>query len=212
MTQEEKTYRLLDAQEAPEAYSEEELRTMLADPELRETAALLAQLKRAYVQEETEEADVDAEWERFVERSAARPLVFPIAKIRKLAAAFAALLMLSGIAYAAVYMASGRAEVAGDGPSPTSAAPTYSARPTVEQPADPPTAAPKTFENVPLKDIVQELGAHYGVAVRVSNPEAASLRLYYPWNPQMPLGQVVDELNRFEKVKLTLTSHQVTIE
>ena len=71
---------------------------------------------------------------------------------------------------------------------------------------------PKTFENVPLKDIAAEMGSAYHVTIEVKNVETAALRLYYPWNPQMPLGQVVEELNRFEKVHLTLTNDTLIIE
>jgi len=75
-----------------------------------------------------------------------------------------------------------------------------------------PIPEPKTFENVPLKDITAELASFYHIAIEVRNAETAVLRLYYPWNPQMPLRQVVEELNRFEKVHLTLTSDTLIIE
>ena len=71
---------------------------------------------------------------------------------------------------------------------------------------------PKTFENVPLKDIATELASFYHINIETRTAETAALRLYYPWNPQMPLRQVVEELNRFEKVHLTLTNDTLIIE
>ena len=73
-------------------------------------------------------------------------------------------------------------------------------------------AQPKTFENVPLKDIVEEIAAYHHLKVEVRNGEAAALRLYYPWNPQMAFRQVVEELNRFEKVNLAVKENVIVIE
>ncbi len=134
---------------------------------------------------------------------------------RQIAAAFAGLLILSGIVYAAIYQ-------------PRHTTVTTQPSTTVQTPASDThrqkqkeqivlqdsgrTIAPKTFENVPLKDIVEELGKGYNFSVEVKNSKTAALRLYYPWNPQMPVTQVVEELNRFEKVRLTVQHQTIVIE
>jgi ferric-dicitrate binding protein FerR (iron transport regulator) len=74
------------------------------------------------------------------------------------------------------------------------------------------TVKPTVFKNTPLKDIVQEIANYHQLSVVVNNHEAAALRLYYPWNPQMPAEQVIGELNRFEKVNLAIKDNQLIIE
>ena len=235
MTQEEKMKRLLDAQDNPEAFTEEELQAMLAEDDLRESAELQAKLKQAYIGEETEEIDVEEEWLKFLEneelrmkseefltpegmseqarRSTAHPTAKSHSSFQKIAASFIGLLMLSGIAYAAIHIVSNsrsqQVEVQdttarNQGDRSLDSEQNHGPVPLIPE--------PKTFENVPLKDIAAELAKVYHVTIEVKNAETAALRLYYPWNPQMPLQQVVEELNRFEKVHLTLTNDTLIIE
>ena len=201
--------RLLDAQDHPETFTDEELQAMLKDDDLRESAELMTRLKQAYIGKETEDIDVDAEWQRFALRKPKRRSWGWM----QIAAAFIGLLMLSGIAYAAIHIAvSSRSQqtevqdttaVAHKGPAPAARLVSHEGLTSCE---------PKTFENVPLKDIATELVSFYHINIKTRNAETAALRLYYPWNPQMPLGQVVEELNRFEKVNLTLTNDTLIIE
>ena len=201
--------RLLDAQDHPETFTEEELQAMLKEDDLRESAELMARLKQAYIGKETEDIDVDAEWQRFASQKPKRRSWGWM----QIAAAFIGLLMLSGIAYAAIHIVSSsrpqQAEV-----QDTTAVALEASAPAARQTSDehPTPSEPKTFENVPLKDITAELASFYHIATEVRDAETAALRLYYPWNPQMPLQQVVEELNRFEKVNLTLTNDTLIIE
>jgi len=172
-------------------------------------------LRQMYAQEDEtiDTSDtIDEEWQKFEARHFAP-------KRRswgwmQIAAAFIGLLMLSGITYAAIHIVSSsrsqQAEVQasrnqGDRSLDSDGK-------AVDQGPVPLIPEPKTFENVPLKDITAELASFYHIATEVRNDETAALRLYYPWNPQMPLRQVVEELNRFEKVNLTLTNDTLIIE
>jgi hypothetical protein len=212
MTQEKKMKRLLDAQDHPETFTEEELQAMLKEDDLRESAELMARLKQAYIGKETEDIDVDAEWQRFALRKPKRRSWGWM----QIAAAFIGLLMLSGITYAAIHIVSSnrsqQAEVQDTSGSNQGDRSLDSDGKAVDQGPVPLIPEPKTFENVPLKDIATELASFYHIAIEVRTAETAVLRLYYPWNPLMPLRQVVEELNRFEKVHLTLTSDTLIIE
>ena len=201
--------RLLDAQDYPETFTEEELQAMLKEDDFRESAELMARLKQAYIGKETEDIDVDAEWQRFVLRKPKRRSWGWM----QIAAAFIGLLMLSGIAYAAIHIVSSSRSQQAEVQDTTAVAHRGSAPAARLASHEGPTSCePKTFENVPLKDIATELASFYHIAIEVRTAEAAALRLYYPWNPQMPLRQVVEELNRFEKVHLTLTNDTLIIE
>ena len=207
MTQEEKMKRLLEAQDHPETFTEEELQAMLKEDDLRESAELMARLKQAYIGKETEDIDVDAEWQRFASQKPKRRSWGWM----QIAAAFIGLLMLSGITYAAIHIVSSsrsQQAVENQGDRSLDSVQNHGPVPLILHPIP----EPKTFENVPLKDITAELASFYHIAIEVRNDETAALRLYYPWNPQMPLQQVVEELNRFEKVNLTLTNDTLIIE
>ena len=211
MTQEEKMKRLLDVQDNPEAFTEEALQAMLDEDDLRESAELMARLKQAYIGEETEQIDVDAEWQKFLDNEEFSPLTSHHSPLYKIAASFIGLLMLSGIAFAAIHIVSNsrsQQAVENQGDRSLDSVQNHGPVPLILHSIP----EPKTFEDVPLKNIAAELAETYHLTVEIKNAETAALRLYYPWNPQMPLQQVVEELNRFEKVHLTLTSDTLIIE
>ena len=171
-------------------------------------------LRQMYAQEdETIDTShiVDEEWQKF-EANHFAP------KHRswgwmQIAASFIGLLMLSGIAYAAIHIVSSNSSQQAEVQDTTTVAHKASV-PAVRQTSDesPTPREPKTFENVPLKDITAELASFYHIATEIRNDETAALRLYYPWNPQMPIAGVVKELNQFEKVHLTLANDTLIIE
>ena len=197
MKKEEKLKRLLEMQESPERFTEEEIRQLMSDDDCR---SFYQQMVRAADALHAQEDGVSS-----VERVKARPYF-------KIAASVVGVLMLSGITLAAFHFASSS--------SPNDAIPAVESTQTdsqtvVRQDAAKDTAvvaSPKTFENVALKDIVNEVAASHHLTVEVKNSASAALRLYYPWNPQMPLQQVVEELNRFEKVQLTVKENTIVIE
>ena len=197
---EDKMKRLLEMQEHPERYSEEEIRQLMADEECRQ---LYEQMVKA----------TDS---MFAENHKSHALSKRPTALYKIAAVFIGLLMLSGIAYAAVRIVSSsrsqQAEVQDTSGRNQGDRSLDSDGKAVDQGPVPLIPEPKTFENVPLKDIATELASIYHINIKTRNTETAALRLYYPWNPQMPLQQVVEELNRFEKVNLTLTSDTLIIE
>ena len=61
---------LLDMQEHPEQFSEQELKAMLDDPEVRELMEATAELKQAMMADDDKanKHDADAEWQRFADR------------------------------------------------------------------------------------------------------------------------------------------------
>ena len=85
--------RLLDAIEHPGKYSDEELKEMLSDPELRRAYRLMA-ATRSFMAEKPE-PDVDSEWQRFSARhlQPRRPLVVRLFGGRPVAAAAVACLL-----------------------------------------------------------------------------------------------------------------------
>ena len=61
---------------------------------------------------------------------------------------------------------------------------------------------PVMFEDESLEKIVREIAEAYGVEVRFDNIDAASLHLYYKFNPLLPLDEIVEQLNTFEQINI----------
>jgi len=198
MTQEEKLQRLLEMQEHPERYTEEEIRQLMTDEECRQ---LYEQMVRA----------TDA---IFCEKVTAKETtaIAPQRRWIQVAAAFIGVLMLSGIAYAAIHIIS---NVGGNMKSPT-----QEARVSILQPQRPTQSIeeitdsiPQTriFENVPLDEVASELALYYNKVVDIQNAQAHDLRLYYKWERKDELESIVSDLNHFDHVNLVLEDDKLIV-
>lgn len=219
MKNQDKIELLLDIQEHPEKYSDEQLNSMLAeDEELAEMMEQLATTKRAMTKEEAEDEqlDIDALWQEF---EAKHELEFdePETKrvsmpLRKIAAMFIGVALTAGVAFAAIQIVR---SVSKPAPEPTkieaSAAP-KAAQPDDEVPADTVVAVkPVVFDNVELAQIMAQIAAHYKAEVEIENEDAGAYRLYFEWNSQETLEHVVERLNRFESINIELNNNKMTV-
>ena len=210
---------LLDIQEHPEKYSDEQLNSMLAeDEELAEMMEQLATTKRAMTKEEAEDEqlDMDVLWQEF---EAEHELEFdePETKrvsmpLRKIAAMFIGVALTAGVAFAAIQIVR---SVSKPAPEPTKieapAAP-KAAQPDDEVPADTVVAVkPVVFDNVELAQIMEQIAAHYKAEVEIENEDAGAYRLYFEWNSQETLEHVVERLNRFENINIELNNNKMTV-
>ena len=93
--------RFLELQEHPEQVSDEQLQQALDDPQMRELVAQMAFAKRAFKDEElqAEAPDVEAEWKKFEADRFTTNL-----SLQKIAASFIAILLVSGVAFAAIHI------------------------------------------------------------------------------------------------------------
>jgi ferric-dicitrate binding protein FerR (iron transport regulator) len=219
MKNQDKIELLLDIQEHPEKYSDEQLNSMLAeDEELAEMMEQLATTKRAMTKEEAEDEqlDMDVLWQEF---EAEHELEFdePETKrvsmpLRKIAAMFIGVALTAGVAFAAIQIVR---SVSKPAPEPTKieapAAP-KAAQPDDEVPADTVVAVkPVVFDNVELAQIMEQIAAHYKAEVEIENEDAGAYRLYFEWNSQETLEHVVERLNRFESINIELNNNKMTV-
>lgn len=219
MKNQDKIELLLDIQEHPEKYSDEQLNSMLAeDEELAEMMEQLATTKRAMTKEEAEDEqlDMDVLWQEFEDE---HKLEFdePETKrvsmpLRKIAAMFIGVALTAGVAFAAIQIVR---SVSKPAPEPTKieapAAP-KAAQPDDEVPADTVVAVkPVVFDNVELAQIMAQIAAHYKAEVEIENEDAGAYRLYFEWNSQETLEHVVERLNRFESINIELNNNKMTV-
>ena len=219
MKNQDKIELLLDIQEHPEKYSDEQLNHMLAeDEELAEMMEQLATTKRALAKKEAEDEqlDMDVLWQEF---EAEHELEFDEPKtkrvsmpLRKIAAMFIGVALTAGVAFAAIQIVR---SVSKPAPEPTKieapAAP-KAAQPDDEVPADTVVAVkPVVFDNVELAQIMAQIAAHYKAEVEIENEDAGAYRLYFEWNSQETLEHVVERLNRFESINIELNNNKMTV-
>ena len=158
MTNEEKLQRLLEMQDHPERYTEEEIRQQIADEECRQ---LYEQMVRG-ADAVFAEADVaDA-----TNGSSDHPVLRTTFQLRRgkkylVAANIIGVLMLSGIAYAAIHIISNVGVNMKSQPQETQVLSQQPQRPTqsIEEITD---SIPQTriFENVPLDEVASELALY----------------------------------------------------
>ena len=153
--------------------------------------------------------DANEAWERFrSERAEVRGERLPFLKI---AAMFIGVLMLSGITYAAIshFMVTEekpKVAVTERKPDVKRVEQTYGVEmaPTKKEPV--------IFNNVELQQIMQYVADGYDVKVEFKNKAARSIRFYLQWEAEDTLQEIIDKINHFEKVHLTLNEETITIE
>ena len=72
--------------------------------------------------------------------------------------------------------------------------------------------APRTFEDTPLPVMLEQMARHYDMEVVFQNITARELRLYYEWNPENTINDVVNQLNTFQQFKITIDGKRLTVE
>ena len=214
-----KTDHLLRMMEQPSKYTDREWQEILADEECRELYALMAKTKSAIdaekAEEQTTEKAVDAEWRHFERRHYARR----ISMVYRYAAMIVGILMLTGIAYAAIrFLSMPRQQVEEDLNTPThetqmvkEAAPEHlTENPTINADTIAPMP-PRLFDNVPLEQILEELSDYYHIEVMFKNKDARQIRMFYQWKPDYSLEKVVEMLNNFETLHVTIENNTMIV-
>jgi hypothetical protein len=203
---------LLEMLDNPEAYTEQEIQDIInRDEDTRETYRMMVEAKRSSRQRQAEKnIDVDAAWQKFNEIHQSKSHGFGWIKI---AASFVGVLLVSGIAFAAIQIVryaqqhTLKTEEVINTPNPANVTPTDTL--TTDTIAAP---QPIIYDNIPLEKMLPEIAAHYDANVTFVNDEARQLRFRFVWNPQKGIDQVVSDLNQFERLNVTLKDNQITVE
>ena len=202
---------LLEMLDNPEAYTEQEIQDIInRDEDTCETYRMMVEAKRSSRQRLADQpVDVDAAWQRFNETHQSKRNGFSWMKI---AASFIGVLLVSGIAFAAIQIIryaqqnTPKTEEVINTPKPTYTTPTDTL--TTDTIAAP---QPIIYDNIPLEKMLPEIATHYDAKVTFVNDEARQLRFRFVWNPQKGIDQVVSDLNQFERLTVTLNDNQITV-
>ena len=194
-----------DMQEEPDKYSDQEIESMMDD---------LDQVP-----------DVDKAWQKFESEkfATALPTVLFHSSLRKMAASFIGLLLVSGVAFAAIHIVRQyqKPEVPLAADTVTEA---NSSLFTLNSslPADTIVKTePVVFDNVTLDSIVKVIAAFHHLDMDLQNErrrvgasagmQASQLRFYFVWNQEDRLQEVIEKLNMFEQVNLAVEDGKLIV-
>ena len=211
-----------DMQEAPDKYSDQEIESMMDDLDQ------VPDVDKAWQQFESEEffAEQSGKAERRVkseEFATALPTMRFHSLLRKMAASFVGLLLVSGVAFAAIHIVrqyqKPEAPLAADtmAEANSSLFTLNSSLPadTIVKPGS------VVFDNVTLDSIVKVIAAFHHLDMDLQNErqrvgasagmQASQLRFYFVWNQEESLQEVIEKLNMFEQVNLAVEDGKLMV-
>ena len=123
---------------------------------------------------------------------------------RKIAASFIGVLLVSGIAFAAIQVVR---NISTPKPQQPTTEQTTDIDPVTSLPADTVQAdtisvEPYIFNNVPLDSMLTAIATAHGVGVEFENEAVRQLRFHFVWKREDSLSRVVEKLNTFETVNI----------
>jgi hypothetical protein len=126
---------------------------------------------------------------------------------------FVGILMLSGIAFAAIRIVTTSNHSQKDVETELTNN-SMSSQPSVLSPQNSEgdsIPSVRLFENTPLDEMVSEIAHYYHLEADIQSKEAHELRLYYRWELKDAIESVMDDLNHFDRVCLTVEDDKVIV-
>lgn len=168
-------------------------------------------LRQMYAQESllNDEIDtkdiVDEEWTKFEaeyfeneEFSAAIPFSF-----KKIAAMIVGVLMLSGIAYAAVQMMNNSSQKAQEEQTIATANTQPSTLNSQQAGQNDTKTKPIVYEDAELATILNDIATFHQMEIVYKNEASKHIRLYFTWNKKQSLDDIINTFNKFERIHIT---------
>ena len=178
-------------------------------------------LRQMYAKETLHEEDIDTsdivddEWtkfeaEHFGKDEQRRSIIKP--PLLKIAAMFLGVLMLSGIAYAAVRIIISSPETKQEQQANVTANTELQqiGHELAEQ--DSIMMQPVVFEDTELGTILYEVAAFYQCEAIYKNEKVKHLRLYFTWDKTARIDDVVETFNKFERFHITRENQKLIVE
>ena len=174
----------------PEDYTDEQLDQMLDETDVKVP-------------------DTNEEWEEFRgKREEGRRKRLPLLKI---AAMFVGVLILSGIAYAAVHIIRGQEAGVGKQEAVVSTN-TQHLSPNTQAPADSTVMKPVVYEDAELATILSEIATFYQCEVVYKSEASKQIRLYFTWDKKVTIDELIDTFNKFERIHITRDNKKLIVE
>ncbi|MDE5876824.1 MAG: DUF4974 domain-containing protein [Muribaculaceae bacterium] len=210
---------LLDAIEHPERYTPTEIEVMLSDPEVKKTFDLLDKTKSSL--QSIVIPDVEDEWKRFESKhcnsGVSHRLWFRNLLSRNVAASiaicivsFTAVAAIVGIGISHLKHQETSIPPADINPK-TTIATSQTNSPKTEDDEKVLTSEIVVFDNETLENIISRIAAYYEYKVVFKEEASKSLRLYFRWDQALTIEEVVERLDNFEQIHLTINDNTIKI-
>lgn len=207
MTDEQLIAEFLELQEQAEHMSDGQLQQALDNGQMQELMEQMAFAKRAFKHEEMQTAipSVDEEWAKFAATHSKKQQTR--GRAYKIAASFVGILLVSGIAIAAINLVYSES-------TPAKTEQAQSATPTT--PATPLTSdtiatEPRIFDNVTLEKMLTEIATAHKVSVEFQSKDTRQLRFHFVWKREDGLQRTVEKLNTFEAVDIVIENKKLIV-
>ena len=228
---------LLNLLEHPEKYSETLKDELLGDEEVNELYQQLVETRQSLdfgkLKEEMKMPSINAEWEKLKDEMKQKEVMkqkeetqqtaklFPLWNPMRKVAAVAAVLVVSGITFAAIHLVT-RSHQPSDKNNTelvTShkdsiqqvSAPQKS---NIEEKTDSSSLAqlPLVYENAELQNILTPIAGHFHLQVTYQNESARHIRLFLQLEKNMSLDDIIELMNHFEKVNIRHEGQTLIVE
>lgn len=228
---------LLNLLEHPEMYSETQKDELLVDEEVNELYQQLVETRQSLDFAKSKEGmkmpSIDAEWEKLKEEKQQKEemnqnaetqqtaKLFPLWSPMRKVAAVAAVLVVSGITFAAIHLVTRSHQ-----PSDKNNTELVSSRKdsiqqvsapqksNIEEKTDSASLAqlPLVYENAELQNILTPIAGHFHLQVTYQNESARHIRLFLQLEKNMSLDDIIELLNHFEKVNIRHEGQTLIVE
>ena len=240
---------LLDLLEHPEKYSETQKDELLGDEEVNELYQQLIETRQsldfAKPKEGMKMPSIDAEWEKLKDEMMLKDemklkeemqqkeemsqnaetqqtaKLFPLWSPMRKVAAVAAVLVVSGITFAAIHLVT-RSHQASDQNNTELVASQKDSiqqvsapqKSNIEEKTDSASLAqlPLVYENAELQNILTPIAGHFHLQVTYQNESARHIRLFLQLEKNMSLDDIIELLNHFEKVNIRHEGQTLIVE
>ncbi len=240
---------LLDFLEHPEKYSETQKDELLGDEEVNELYQQLIETRQSLDFAKSKEGmkmpSIDAEWEKLKDEMKLKEKkqlkeekqqkeemsqnaetqqtakLFPLWSPMRKVAAVAAVLVVSGITFAAIHLVT-RSHQASDKnktelvSSRKDSIQQVSApqKSNIEEKTDSASLAqfPLVYENAELQNILTPIAEHFHLQITYQNESARHIRLFLQLEKNMSLDDIIELMNHFEKVNIRHEGQTLIVE
>lgn len=228
---------LLDLLEHPEKYSETQKDELLGDEEVNELYQLQVETRQsldfAKSKEKMKMPSIDAEWEKLKEEKQQKEEMSQNAETQQTAklfslwspmrkvAAVAAVLVVSGITFAAIHLVTRSHQPSDNSNTELVASQKDSIqqvsapqKSNIEEKTDSASLAqlPLVYENAELQNILTPIAGHFHLQVTYQNESARHIRLFLQLEKNMSLDDIIELLNHFEKVNIRYEGQTLIVE
>ena len=228
---------LLDLLEHPEKYSETQKDELLGDEEVNELYQQLIETRQSLdfgkLKEEMKMPSIDAEWEKLKEEMKQKEemsqnaetlqtaKLFPLWSPMRKVAAVAAVLVVSGITFAAIHLVTRSHQPSDKNNTELVASRKDSIqqvsapqKSNIEEKTDSASLAqlPLVYENAELQNILTPIAGHFHLQVTYQNESARHIRLFLQLEKNMSLDDIIELMNHFEKVNIRHEGQTLIVE